>query len=181
MPENGWRWELRERTAKVHSELDKLIGPFDTVGSYKHYVLGAAAFRSGVEPLLSTTQLPADIAYRPTLIEADVRSDLSDLNLKTPEPVALVAEATRDAILGVLYVVEGSSLGAKLLARRASALGFDGDYGARHLFHQARAAQNWRHYLALLDGVPQLDMKACVGAATSTFEAALVAFRSRAC
>jgi heme oxygenase (biliverdin-IX-beta and delta-forming) len=78
--------------------------------------------------------------------------------------------------VGLLYVLEGSSLGARLIARQASRLGFDESFGARHLALQARSLENWRIFLGLLEAVEPLDMSRAVNAAILTFRSAALAF-----
>ena len=78
-------------------------------------------------------------------------------------------------VLGTTYVLEGSTLGAKLLYRRAQALGLTDTFAARHLAQQA-TANRWVPFLDLLEREPDLDMEAVIHAATVLFELARRAF-----
>ncbi len=53
--------------------------------------------------------------------------------------------------LGVLYVTEGASLGAKILVTRARRLGCSDNYGARHLASQAASLASWRRIVDVLE------------------------------
>lgn len=174
MQNNDRRWTLRARTAEAHHALDVLIGEFDTDASYRRYLMGMAAFRMAVEPSLSGVSFPA--GYQPTAVAAETLADLADLGLPAPPPARFQPGLSFDAALGVLYVLEGSVLGAQLLVKRAAALGFDANCGARHLARQVASLDGWRDYLKLLDAAEPLDMEACAAAALATFDAALDAF-----
>ena len=178
MQKDSRRFALRERTAKAHEALDSLIGAFDSDRAYHRYLTGMAAFRLAVEPTLVPQSSTPD-GYRPTMIGAEIRADLSSLGLDVPEPVAFSAGPTADAALGMLYVLEGSALGAQLLVRRAAALGFDADRGAGHLVRQTASLGGWRDYLARLDQAEPFDLEECADAALATFDAANAAFSMR--
>ena len=60
-------------------------------------------------------------------------------------------------LLGALYVLEGSALGARLIMKSAQALGLGATFGARHLAAQAGDALAWRSYLDLLLNAPLDD------------------------
>jgi heme oxygenase len=180
MQKDSRRWQLRERTATAHQELDALVGEFDSDASYRRYLTGTAAFRLGVEPWLASAVLPANDTYHPSEIGPELREDLAELGLSVPAPVPLAVDRSPSATLGVLYVLEGSALGAQLLVKRAAALGFDGMHGARHLVRQTHSLQGWRGYLKLLDEAEPFDMDACIAAATATFDTALKAFEAKA-
>lgn len=177
MQKDGRRWTLRTHTAKAHHALDGLIGDLDSDASYRRYLVGMTAFRLAVEPSLAGASLPA--TYRPLTIACDALADLADLALPVPPPLAFKANLSSDAALGVLYVLEGSSLGAQLLVKRAATLGFDGNYGARHLARQTASLEGWRNYLKLLDEAKPFDMDVCAAAAIATFDTALDAFEAK--
>lgn len=77
--------------------------------------------------------------------------------------------------LGVLYVLEGSSLGAKLLRRDADKLGFDAHFGARHLAKQDSAS--WKDFVARLDQCTAEDLASATEAAHATFAMATKAMQ----
>ena len=82
------------------------------------------------------------------------------------------------ALLGTLYVLEGSTLGARLLVRRAAALGLDETNGAEHLKKQSSDLGNWNAFAALLDSAEDVDDEMMARAAMATFAHALNAFEN---
>lgn len=104
-----------------------------------------------------------------------LRRDLEDFQA-SPLHASFALPATPDAAhaIGMLYVIEGSNLGAALLAPRAQALGLSDQFGARALAAQADALDEWRDFLAVLESTAltpaeELD---CAQAARATFAAA---------
>jgi heme oxygenase len=188
MNEAGNRFALRERTWGDHERLDALVGHFGDGKSYTRYLEGMAAFRAPIETALSRADLAPHFGdWRPVMISTELAQDLSDLGgnaMSSNE--AFVLPSDRDGLLGVLYVLEGSSLGARVLVRRASALGFTAGHGARHLAAQVAQPQAWPQFVALLDTIGPAGMERAVEAARTTFATAINAFggideRERAC
>jgi heme oxygenase len=180
MQKDNRRWQLRERTTEAHQALDSLIGAFESEDAYRAYLSGMAAFRLGVEPLVAVDRLPPALAgYQPSLIGAELLRDLDDLGLQHPQPAATSGiGGSGDDMFGVLYVLEGSALGARLLVKSAEKLGFDSSRGARHLVRQSAELDNWRDYLKRLDEAGELDIERAADAASRTFDAAQGAFRT---
>ncbi len=99
-------------------------------------------------------------------VDADKRAALP-LCAEFPETVR------HEYILGARYVVEGSALGGRGLARQLDDLLGVGVAAGRHFFcgHGAETGRVWRDYLARLEAVPHVEMKwiAVVKGATETF------------
>jgi heme oxygenase len=74
--------------------------------------------------------------------------------------------------MGTLYVLEGSSLGARMIFRHVRQLGLDERHGARHLSKQADAATNWREFLLLLERFECTAPAALAAAANAAFSSA---------
>lgn len=188
MNEAGNRFALRDLTRGDHERLDALVGHFGDSRSYTRYLEGMAAFRAPVERALLQADTSAILGeWQPGLVSAELAQDLRDLGR---ENVAAVGDfplpADRDGLLGVLYVLEGSALGARVLVRRAAALGFTAEHGARHLAAQTARPQAWPQFVALLDSIGPEGMERAATAARMTFAAAIDAFggideRERAC
>lgn len=169
------RERLREATAPTHRALEAIVGPIDSLPRYRRYLLGIAAFRSPIEEGFPSRAWPAEFQnWRPTEIAAELRQDLNDLGLEpvVPAPIALASDIA--SALGTLYVLEGSSLGARLVYRDALKLGLTERHGARHLSRQI-ASDSWRGFVSLLDRAPSLDFARLADAANDAFEAARVA------
>ena len=139
MTDKGSRFALRELTRDDHETLDALVGEFTDKNAYLRYLEGMAAFRGGVERRLAEVDYPETFGgWRPGLISTELEQDLRDLGREAPRaPVPFDLPADRDALLGVLYVLEGSSLGARLLVRRAAELGLTSARAARMTFAAA--------------------------------------------
>jgi heme oxygenase len=89
-------------------------------------------------------------------IAGQAAQDMADLGVAAE----LAAEnypsgLTEAELLGVMYVLEGSSLGARILLRMVGPLGFSAQHGARHLHAQAGDAGAWRSFLSVLDASPR--------------------------
>lgn len=188
MNEAGNRFALRDLTRGDHERLDALVGHFGDSKSYLRYIEGMAAFRTPVERELSGIDLAARFGtWRPGLIAAELTQDLRDLDRVAPtEEGTFHLPRDRDGLLGVLYVLEGSALGARVLVRRAAALGFTAEHGARHLAAQTSRPQAWPQFVALLEDAGPAAIERAVEAARMTFAAAIDAFggideRERAC
>ncbi|MEO3388031.1 biliverdin-producing heme oxygenase [Mesorhizobium sp. CAU 1741] len=115
--------------------------------------------------------------WTPDLLAPDLARDLDDLgaapremSVKTPQFAGLSAQ------LGALYVLEGSSLGARVLYQRALDLGMTPDFGARALFRQTQDKQRWKRFVALLEHAPDIDFDDARQAALQVFELACTAY-----
>ncbi|MBS7546017.1 biliverdin-producing heme oxygenase [Ancylobacter oerskovii] len=177
MSHDSRRHLLRSLTQQAHAELDASIGGFDSAGDYAGYLKGQYVFRRAVEVGLAGVTWPAGFGdWRPRPLAPLLLADLEDLDLDPPSSTLPAIEMTPADLLGVLYVLEGSGLGARVLHRRAAEIGFDGRFGARHLAAQAGDRESWPAFLALLESAEPFDMGRTVSAALATFAAAGAAF-----
>lgn len=156
-PRTPLRWRLRDATASAHARLDhRLESAFDTPAGYAAFLQGMHRFVAGACTALDGDPVVAASA------EA-LRRDLVDLGA-APLSAATAVAASQDGAIGWRYVLAGSSLGARVLAPRAGALGFDATHGGRYLALQA-ASPAWREFLGMLDGTDDTDgAGACEGA-----------------
>lgn len=115
---------LRADNRDRHAEIESRVGLPDTVRSRDDYVsllTGLLAFHAAVEAELdgwrtSFAELGVDLAaYRRSGL---LRRDLADLGAAAPAAGAPLGVAGFAEALGVLYVVEGSTLGGTYLAPR---------------------------------------------------------------
>lgn len=173
------RFLLRDRTSLSHARVEALVGSFDTLDAYRRYLRGTYVFRAALDRSMSDFSWPAEFyAWQ----DADdlstlVLQDLWDLNVDVPphhssEPLL----SDPETLFGTLYVVEGSSLGARILYRRAQELGLSAEYGARHLAVQSASSDRWKQLIKLLDEAPHLDLDRTVRASEATFAAVGRAF-----
>ena len=176
------RHKLRHRLQDRHAEVESAVGGFDSMPDYRRYLRGMHAFRAPVEAMIATQPWPEAFGgWRPCLIAGLVAADGSDLGVAAADIVPPPAASFDMAgLLGQLYVLEGSMLGAQILYRRAQELGMHSTYGARHLARQAADVANWQAFVRLLDRIEPFDLGRTADAADTTFRAAAVAFRAAA-
>lgn len=173
------RLDLKTQTAVAHQALDTMIGSFDTPASYARYLAGMARFRLPVEAWLAVQPLPDGFEdWQPGLYGEELLADLEHLGLDVPTDLPPFAPPSGAGLIGLLYVLEGSALGARLLAKRAEAIGFTETNGARHLFAQARNFSNWRAFSGRMENVCGYDERAAAAWADTAFDYARNAFES---
>jgi heme oxygenase len=157
----------------AHDATEALLGSLQDRLSYGFYLRGLHAFRTAEEAAFRDIHWPSEFgAWRPACIAPHLAQDLADLGL---EPIYAPIEENAPvlkSLLGVCYVLEGSALGARVLRKRAEALGFSETFGARHLAHQSASLENWRRFLELLGRLPSEEIAEIEEAAISTFERA---------
>lgn len=176
------RFVLREQTAGAHAHLDSKVGLFDSLTSYRRYLRGIEAFRTPYEAALSAVHWPEAFGvWRPRMIGDLLRADLADLATPAlPAMPSVAIDGNLERMLGVLYVLEGSSLGARILHKRALALELSEHCGARHLAHQASETRNWPEFLTILEESPYIDIQTVCGVSLTVFAAATKAFQNAA-
>jgi heme oxygenase len=162
---------LRVHTSDLHQRLDAQVGSFSTPSQYCRFVEQSVHFRRLAEP--ACADFPP---WQSMSLIGDMQSDLDDLvSLVPPSQPVPIEIADPAAKLGALYVLEGSSLGARLLIGRANALGFTQDFGARHLARQSGDRERWRSFVDVLDASTFQPAAVLVGAILM-FEAALAIY-----
>jgi heme oxygenase len=159
-PHDSLRWRLREATAAAHARIDARVGnAFDDVGGYAAFLRAMHRFVRHARDVL---------ADAPDLDECEtaLAADLDVLGCRPLEAAPIEADRRADARLGWRYVIAGSSLGARVLQRRALALGFDHAHGARYLALHAKG-EAWTSLLGTLDALrlpADGERSACAGA-----------------
>lgn len=174
------RQRLREETAPSHEALERDLAWQDRVAtreSYRALLARFHGFHAVIEPEIGRAL--GDEAFlaprrRLSLLEADLRHlGLSEPEIDAlPRPSAIALAGSAEA-LGALYVLEGSTLGGKVIGRHVSALhGFDATAGcAYYSGHGEAAGAMWRAFCARLDEVSDAAEQARVlASADATFE-----------
>ncbi|MFT8643109.1 biliverdin-producing heme oxygenase [Gluconacetobacter sp.] len=172
------RSRLRDATHSRHVILDTLVGRIDSAAAYLAYLSGIAAFRISAEQALRAAPWPDILqGWQPQHLTPLLMQDLADLALPPPPPIAMPPLETAPATAGMLYVLEGSSLGARILVRQAADQGFTATHGARHLAAQADRHSPWKDFVSRLDRLPAGSC-AADRAAMQTFDSAILAMQS---
>lgn len=171
------RFQLRHHTRQAHEELDRTIGRLDSADAYASFLRASYAHRQPVEHYLAGADWPAPFGgWRPTELGPLIEADLGDIGAERPALRPFELSKDIASLVGVIYVLEGSALGAKLIRRMAGALGYDENHGARHLVRQERLG-SWRDLLAIMERLESIDLAVAVRAAEATFEQAATAMR----
>lgn len=180
MPTGTLRAQLRAATTQAHARLDTLMARgIGSAPDYRAYLRGMHAFVASLVPGVAAQASAWGWALPDW--QAQLARDLDDMHDRAPQLDAEVAAPLHDGeALGALYVLEGSALGARLLLRDATALGYRAGHGASFLEAHARAdgGQRWPRFLAMLD-TPEHSphhAAACT-AAQRTFQLAERCFR----
>ena len=155
-----------------------MVGSLETLEAYSAFVAGLYRFRAATEAGLRALDWPEAFgSWRPLYIDALLAADLVDLDQAPVRPAAADLSNDIASLMGVSYVLEGSALGARLISRRAAALGLNDRYGARHLAAQTAELTNWQAFLKLAETLPGVDRARAVQAANDSFASAAAAMR----
>jgi heme oxygenase (biliverdin-IX-beta and delta-forming) len=177
---------LRVATAAAHASTEELVAlgaEFD-LAHYRHVLRGFDAFLHAWEPLVARS-LPPPLAawFEPRRRAGAVRADLAALAIDVPPPARLhlVLPGTA-AALGSLYVLEGSALGAQVIAPRLQRrLGLGPENGAAYFAGWgADTGKRWREFRELLDRTLGADDRAraqAAAGANATFDALQMVLR----
>lgn len=158
---------LRSATAGAHERLDALYARFDLARAdgYAAFLRAHAAALLPVEAWLDragAAGIVSDWATRRRA--ASLYADLAAMGEAVPPSRPFAAAATRPALAGALYVVEGSRLGGRYLARAVPA-----DFPRAFLDPAERPS--WPALLAAVDDAlaDPADRSAAIDAALAVF------------
>ena len=175
--------DLRAGTAELHIALEKRLPFFSDTLDTQAFVRLMQAYYGFYLPLenalLRSDAIPADFDLTPRLKALTLRTDLHALgvsaevlqNLQQCEQLPGIDSSA--ACLGVLYVLEGATLGGQILRREISTrLGLEADNGAAFLdIYGAATGRRWRDFIEYLGSRPMsaAERGAVVTAAQTTF------------
>jgi len=162
------RSHLRHATASAHGRVDALLP--QGVSRHRDY----AAYLRAMHRFVAASALPVAARERYLPLLSD---DLRALGIADAEPEPASPEPDDHyERLGWAYVFEGSSLGARMLLRQATALGFDHRAGARYLNEHAGSSEWANVLLQLEDATPDAgQLNRIVAASHRAFAAVEVA------
>lgn len=169
------RFALRDGTWPLHQKLDALIGPLTDLQAYRRYLVSVGQLRMGVEASLSPIQWPSFFEnWRPTFLSAPLQADMHDLQVSCKNHATIKSPGSVSELLGMLYVLEGSALGARILVKQAASLDLTSSFGARHLAVQTDVSNaSWQTFLALLEKAPAFDAQIAITSASNVFSFAV--------
>jgi heme oxygenase len=176
---------LRSGTRELHVRLESRLTPQSIVESRDRYALVLSRMFGLYELLEPRLERQLELAW-PELDLAGRRKlplligDLRELGLEAsaiaalPRCAATPDPASPDEALGCLYVLEGATLGGKIILRSAAGLGIDGGSGGAFFgAYGDQVGRRWREFgAALADATAAgADPAAMVASARATFQA----------
>ncbi|MBS4080982.1 MULTISPECIES: biliverdin-producing heme oxygenase [Pseudomonas] len=175
--------DLRAGTADLHIALEKRLPFFSDaldIQAFQRLMQAYYGFYLPLESaLLDSHCIPADFDLTPRLKTATLHGDLQALGVadeainRLPICSQLPQINSGASCLGILYVLEGATLGGQILRREISArLGLEADNGAAFLdVYGAATGRRWRDFMEYLGSRPMDadERKAVVAAAHTTF------------
>ncbi|MGY1891697.1 biliverdin-producing heme oxygenase [Pseudomonas sp. SDT291_1_S447] len=175
--------DLRAGTAELHIALEKRLPFFSDLLDTQAFVRLMKAYYGFYLPLESALQqsdaIPTDFDLAPRLKTPILLADLLALGVSAaalqslPQCEQLPLIDSSAACLGVLYVLEGATLGGQILRREISSrLGLEANNGAAFLdIYGAATGRRWRDFIEYLGSRPMsaAERAAVVTAAQTTF------------
>lgn len=173
------RHALRDATRPDHDAVDAAFGRFDltTIEGYRGFLLAQATLVRPLEEALDragVADLVPDWAERR---RADrLAADLHDIGASEPDGYSTVELSSVSAVLGAVYVLEGSRLGGKVLRRTIPA-----DAPSRFLGGEEPDGLRWRELVERLDAslADPRHLEQAVTSARAVFQAFLAAASAR--
>lgn len=171
------RHALRIGTQSAHAAIERALerkGLFETRSGYARYLRGWYRLQAGAEALLEGPEVAALLPDWPTRRRARlIAADLACLGSDVPSVPRLPAELplAPAAILGLLYVLEGSTLGSAVLLSRLREKDV-APVGATRFLEAggAHRGASWRTFLdALETQASRIDPIDVVAAARTAF------------
>ena len=180
---NALHQHLKLATAAAHSSLECVLakrGYFDGREQYIHYLQRFLAFQEEAEHAL---EIPITVDAVPDWTERRrahlARADLATLGAPVrqfPRSCGrLPGIASHEQVLGIVYVLEGSTLGGAYLLRQLAPLGITQTHGGSYLAsYGSNRGKMWQRFLFMLEEAHLRHVKAesIAAAAIATFTAA---------
>lgn len=175
---NGPLGRLRAATARAHHDLDSSLGVLDRPWDAQHHRRWLELTWGLLAPIEQA--LAAHAAADPGMIDVAARAradlvlaDLRALGVHDPDlhPCSDVPAITdRPTALGVCYVLDGSTLGGRLIAQTVIAGGIPPE-ATTSLTGRQGTGGRWRETMAAVEAVGPDAVPAMTGAALATFAA----------
>lgn len=192
---------LKAATQDAHRDLDARVSTahyFTSPADYADWLATSYRFHSIAEKALEAGGVASVLTDWPARKKTPlIARDLADLGVAVGLPVVgpsvsqvaglavspVVGDdqfhlADANACLGALYVIEGASMGARVLLVAARRLGMSAQHGARQLTAAAESFGPWHTFVAMLEAAPSttLGEAAMIDAARRTFDLAASCF-----
>lgn len=180
---NALHQYLKLATAAAHSSLECVLakrGYFDGREQYIQYLQRFLAFQEEAERALDTALTREAVPDWNERCRAHLaRADLETLRAPAPQfprcSNRLPQVISREQVLGIVYVLEGSTLGGAYLLRQLAPLGICAARGGSYLAsYGSDGGKRWQRFLFMLEEahLRQVRVKSIAAAAIATFAAA---------
>ncbi|GMP09684.1 biliverdin-producing heme oxygenase [Bradyrhizobium sp. TM239] len=169
----GLRERLRDATAAAHRELDAQLSSFDltVLAGYRRFLQASAGALLPLEAALVVAGVARIFPDWPERSRsAAIAADLGRLGSAARSTVS-VPPLTPSGMLGTMYVLEGSRLGARFLLKEvAEAADLRMTEATSYLGHGA-GKRLWQSFLSKLQGEEACDEVEAIAAARVAFAA----------
>ncbi|MEY9182793.1 heme oxygenase [Bradyrhizobium sp. USDA 326] len=169
----GLRERLREATADAHRELDAQFSSFDltVIAGYRRFLQASAGALLPLEAALEQAGVARVFPDWPERSRrAAITADLRRLG-SAAQSIVFVPPLTSGGVLGTMYVLEGSRLGARYLLKQvADAVDPRISAATSYLSHGA-GKRLWQSFLSKLQGDGACDEDDVIQAARAAFAA----------
>ena len=170
---SGLRERLREATSAAHRDLDAQLSAFDltSLAGYRRFLQASAA---ALLPLESALVAAGVEQIFPDWLERScsdaIAADLWRLGSSVPRTVS-VPPLTHSGVLGTMYVLEGSRLGAKFLLKSVADAADPCLCEATQYLSHGAGKRLWQSFLAKLATEEPRDEDEVIEAARTAFVA----------
>ena len=157
--------KLRAITTGTHQSLDDKVmsyQPYESNENYIKFLKFQHQFMNKVAPLYQSQQLTKVFYNLQSRCRLNyLKLDLADFN----QSVTAVNDNEMNtlslpAAIGWLYVIEGSKLGAAILAKEVGKLNLTGEYGARFLAGPGNGRGSaWREFMQSVESIELSDQE----------------------
>lgn len=173
---SGLRERLKDATEAAHRDLDAQLTSFDltSLSGYRRFLQASAGALLPLERALVEAGVERMFADWPERRRsAALAADLDRLGIDVQIEVP-VRRLTRGGVFGVMYVLEGSRLGAKFLLKTVADAADPRIGEATAYLNHGAGRRLWQSFLAKLEAEDACDDEAieAAGAAFAAFEKA---------
>ncbi|WP_417021038.1 biliverdin-producing heme oxygenase [Candidatus Phyllobacterium onerii] len=162
----------------MHRQLDIAVNAAGFLGQvdlYRRYLAATWHAWQPLEVILDASDAARHYPLWPQRrLLSSLAADMADLDVTVPVTAARRGKLSvwdTASVMGTLYVLEGSALGARILAGRLRNIGMTADFGARHIAVQTGNPKAWKSFLKILEAtaMTSLEEDRCISAAQAAF------------
>lgn len=170
---SGFRERLRDATAAAHRELDAQLSSFDLTdfSGYRRFLEASAGALLPLEAALVEAGVARTFPDWPERARSHaVAKDLERLG-RDAQAIVSVLPLTPSGVLGTMYVLEGSRLGAKFLLKTVADSADPRVVAATAYLSHGTGKRLWQSFLSRLQSEESCDEDEAIEAAQAAFAA----------